>query len=166
MLLTVRSRRRAASAKSSVGSGATSKPRWPGPRLLSRRGSEEVDVDAADPQYAERAPDRMYAAEAGQQRLEPFHVETEHLDVDVLRAYAEEMVAHPAAHDEGAAAGIAHGLRDLDAARVEPRPGGERHGGIPRRFAAPLAGGEAGQAAAASTGSSAAKSRSTSASVL
>ena len=75
----------------------------------------KVDVDAADPQHAEGASDGMHAAEAGQQRLEPFHLETEHFDVDVLRAHAEEMVAHPAAHDEGASAGIAHGLRDLDA---------------------------------------------------
>ena len=38
------------------------------------------------------------------------------------------MIARPAAHDEAAAAGIAHGIRDLDAPRIEPRPVVERHG--------------------------------------
>ena len=80
----------------------------------------EVDADAADPEHAERAPDRVHLAEAREQRFEPLHAEAEHLDVDILRSHAQKMVAHPAAHDDGPAAGIADRLRDLDAPCIEP----------------------------------------------
>ena len=119
MLFTVRSRRRAASAKSSDGSGATSKPRCPGPRLLSRRGSEKSTSMPADPEHTERAPDRVHLAEARKQGFERFCAEAEHLDIEVLRTRPKEVVAHPAAYHYGPAAGIADSLRDLDAPWIE-----------------------------------------------
>ena len=120
MLFTVRSRRRAASAKSSHGSGATSKPRCPGPRLLSRRGSEKSTSMPATRSTPNARPTACTLPKPASTASMPLHAETEHLDVDILRAHAEQTVAHPAPHDHRPAAGLANGPRDLDGSRIEP----------------------------------------------
>ena len=125
MLFTVRSRRRAACAKSSDGSGATSKPRCPGPHLLSRRGREKstsISPTRNTPKARPTActlpkPARRVSSRA--QRRGPNTSTSTSLERTPRR-----VVAHPAAHDNGPSARVTDGGRDLVDRRCEFQAGG------------------------------------------
>ena len=130
MLFTVRSRRRAASAKSSGRVRRHVEAAVPGAAFAVAPRQGEVHVDVADPEHAEGASDRVHLAEAREEGFEPRNVEAEHLDVDVLGAHSKEVVAHPAAHDHGPSSGVTDGGGDLSDRRLEFQAGHRGSGSL------------------------------------
>ena len=111
----VKSRRRAASSIDMSGSPVTTKPRCPRPAFESRRGSETSIV--AELVDLKALADRFDAAEGFEQRPQAIAGDAEHLEVDVGRLVTgaeQQAIAHPAADDERAAAGVADGGGDRD----------------------------------------------------
>ena len=165
MLLTVRSRRRAASAKSSPGSGATSKPRCPGPRLLSRRGREKstsIPPTRNTPKARPTActlpkPARSASSRATSRPNTSTSTSFERTPRRRSRTQPPTTTARPPAPRTVRATSISFGSSGTRGSSPEARL---------RRCILPPDGRPAVQSAVASTGSRAAKSRSTSAPVL
>ena len=78
----------------------------PAPDL--RLAAGERHVHAADLVDREALADRVDAAERLEQRAQGAGGHAVDLEVEVLRRASEERVAHPAAHDQGASALVAH----------------------------------------------------------
>ena len=102
--MTVKSRRRAASAIVIDGIAGDVEAAVAAARLRIAAGQRHVDV--ADLVDLKALADRFDAAERLEQGAKPIGREAEDLDVDVLRVAAEQPIAHPAADDQRAAAGL------------------------------------------------------------
>ena len=117
--LIVKSRRRAASSTLIAGSPADDEAAMTAPGL--RLAARQRHVDVAALVDLEALADGFDAAERFEQRCAArCGIDAEHLDVDVLRLVPEQVVAHPAADNECAAAGALHGAGNLYA-RVHTR---------------------------------------------
>ena len=115
--LIVKSRRRTASVSGMNGSPVTTNPRCPRPTFDSRRGSAtSMSSDLVD---REALADRIDASKGRQDVPQPIGRQPVDFEVDVVRGEAEEPVAHPAADDERATAGVADGAGDGEGLRQE-----------------------------------------------
>ena len=113
--MTVKSRRRAASSMRHRRIAGDGEPLVAAARL--RLAPRQRDVDVADLEDLKAFADRLDAADRFEQRPQAIGGQAEHLEVDVLRRLAEQPIAHPAADDERAPAGVADGARDLERPR-------------------------------------------------
>ena len=84
-----------------------------------RLAARQRHVEARDLVDGEALADGVHAAERREQLLQPRRVDAEDLEVDVLRRPSQQAVAHPAADDQRAPAGVADAC-----ARSRPRPSG------------------------------------------
>ena len=117
MALTVKSRRRAASAIDIAGIAGDVEAAVAAAGL--RFAPRQRDVDVADLVDLKAFADGFDAAEGFEQRAQAIGRHAEDLEVDVFRAHAaaeHQPIAHPAADDERAAAGVANGGGDRDRA--------------------------------------------------
>ena len=88
-----------------------------------RLAARQRDVDVADLVDGEALADGVDAAERLEQRAQPIGRHAEHLEVESFDDPAEQRVAHPAADDERAAAGVADRRARAPRARSGSRRG-------------------------------------------
>src|SRR5688572_18485892 len=79
-----------------------------------RVAAGQRDVHVGNLEHGEALADDVEAAEALKDLSQPPGGHPEHFDIDVLRRDAEQSIAYPAAHEQGAAALVLDRTRDRD----------------------------------------------------
>ena len=93
------------------GSPSTANPLCPRPDFRLATGQGYVNVP--DLEDWKTLPDRLDGAKSSEERRQSVGENTVNLEVDIFRRTAQQSIAHPAADDKRAAAGIADRARDF-----------------------------------------------------
>ena len=109
----VKSRRRAAVARSRSGIALDREAAVAGAGLRLAPRQADVDRPVAQLEHGEGLADAIQPVRRAQHRLEPVRGQMVHLEVGLVDDLAEQRVAHAAALQPGAAAGLAHAEADV-----------------------------------------------------